>query len=187
MKLRKDESERLGSKKMSEFNPKSILEQAKTELDEAQSLAGLEEVSRRYLGDKGLIRSFFKEISSLSDKERKGRGSALNRLRQEITDLAELRKKELGKGLSEKTLREETESLDLKVPKIGHLHPITQTVRMMNKTFTEMGYSVMDGSEIETDEYNFQRLNVPKNHPARDMQDTIYIEEPNYLLRTQTS
>ena len=73
------------------------------------------------------------------------------------------------------------------MPKIGHLHPISQTIREMNNLFLSLGFSVMDGPEIEEDEFCFQRLNVPKDHPARDMQDSIYIKEPNLLLRTQTS
>ena len=73
------------------------------------------------------------------------------------------------------------------LPKIGHLHPITQTERQLNDVFLKLGFSLYCGPEIVTDEFNFKRLNVPPDHPARDMQDTIYIKEPEYLLRTQTS
>jgi len=87
----------------------------------------------------------------------------------------------------EEKMKAEREELNYRLPKIGHLHPITRTIRKMNELFESMGFSIMDGPEIEKDEYCFQRLNVPINHPARDMQDTLYIKEPNYLLRTQTS
>ena len=84
-------------------------------------------------------------------------------------------------------LESQAEQLNYDIPKIGHLHPITKTIREMNQLFVSMGFSIMDGPEIEQDEYCFQRLNVPMDHPARDMQDTLYIKEPNFLLRTQTS
>ena len=75
----------------------------------------------------------------------------------------------------------------LALAKVGHLHPVTQTERQLNELFRKLGFSIYTSPEIDTDEYNFARLNVPTNHPARDMQDTIYIKEPDYLLRTQTS
>jgi len=108
-----------------------------------------------------------------------------NLLQNAVKELAQNREEELKK--SENVSEKEAEKLGFDIPKIGHLHPLTQTIRMMNKLFLEMGYSIVDGPEIETDEFCFQRLNVPANHPARDMQDTIYIEEPDFLLRTQTS
>jgi len=172
---------------MAEFNPSSIKTRAKTELDQTPSLAGLEEVARRYLGPQGLIRSFFKEIGQLPEKERKKRGASLNLLQQEITALAEARKKELSQGLSEKALRAEAEDLGFELPKIGHLHPITQTIRRLNQLFASLGYSILDGPEIESDEFCFRRLNIPPDHPSRDMQDTLYIKEPDFLLRTHTS
>lgn len=72
-------------------------------------------------------------------------------------------------------------------PKIGHIHPLTQTINEMNSILQRIGYSIMDGPEIETAEYNFERANLPIDHPAMDLQDSIYIEEPNILLRTQTT
>ncbi|HOZ80952.1 MAG TPA: phenylalanine--tRNA ligase subunit alpha, partial [Candidatus Woesebacteria bacterium] len=71
--------------------------------------------------------------------------------------------------------------------KVGHLHPLTATERQLNEVFRKLGFSIYHSPEIVTDEYNFERLNVPSNHPARDMQDSIYIKEPQVLLRTQTS
>jgi phenylalanyl-tRNA synthetase alpha chain len=90
-------------------------------------------------------------------------------------------------GLEEKTLKDDQELLEFNPPKIGHLHPITETINKMNKIFLSMGYSIIDGPEIEEDEYCFKRLNVPADHPARAMQDTIYLKEPNIMLRTQMS
>ena len=172
---------------MSETDLKSIENEAENEIALAKTVADLDLVFYKYLGSKGKIRGFFKEMKNLPETERKKIGSETNRVQEKITDLIESKKKDFSLVQSGKAIKEEAESLGFDLPKIGHLHPITQTIRMLNKVFIEMGYSVVDGPEIETDEYNFRRLNVPKDHPARDMQDTIYIQEPDFLLRTHTS
>ncbi|PIR58560.1 MAG: phenylalanine--tRNA ligase subunit alpha, partial [Parcubacteria group bacterium CG10_big_fil_rev_8_21_14_0_10_35_15] len=104
--------------------------------------------------------------------KRKELGADINYLQKKIISSIDLKRKELLIGHSEKTMKIEAETLGFDLPKIGHLHPITQTIRMLNQIFIEMGYSIVDGPEIETDEYNFRRMNVPFDHPARDVQDT---------------
>lgn len=172
---------------MPESDIKTLKEQAVNEVSLAKDLEELEAISRKYFGNKGIIKLGLKELGKLPPEERKERGFLLNNFQTEIKELIQKKETELEGLSSDKILKEQAETLDLEVLKIGHLHPLTQTVRMMNSIFIEMGYSVMEGPEIETDEYCFRRLNVPVDHPARDMQDTIYIEEPEYLLRTQTS
>ena len=170
-----------------EVDLKQLESQAKNEIAGVKDDVELSLLKSKYLGSNGVLRSFFKEIGKLPEDRRKKQGADLNTLQRKITGLIQNKTDELSIGQSEKNLKQNAEELDFEIPKIGHLHPITQTIRMLNKLFISLGYSVMDGPEIETDEYNFQRLNVPKNHPARDMQDTIYIKEPDFLLRTQTS
>ncbi|MFH1412527.1 MAG: phenylalanine--tRNA ligase subunit alpha [bacterium] len=142
---------------------------------------------QKYLGKDGSIKLMVKELGSMSDEERKIRGPEIQEMQKRAKEMLDAKQSEFSQSDLDKVLEQQTENLDLAKPKIGHLHPITQTIRMMNTIFLNMGYSIMEDNEIETDEYCFQRLNVPVDHPARDLQDTIYIEEPNLLLRTQTS
>ncbi|MCX6758405.1 MAG: phenylalanine--tRNA ligase subunit alpha [Candidatus Nealsonbacteria bacterium] len=147
----------------------------------------LRDFSVKYLGKKGAIRGLFAKLKNLTEEEKKNLGQEINRFAKNC----ESRVVELEKGFFENTqsdsLKDDTEELDINPPKIGHLHPITETIDEMNKIFLSMGYSIVDGPEIETDEFCFQRLNVPSDHPARGMQDTIYLKEPNIMLRTQMS
>ena len=167
---------------------KKIIQQLKNELKKVKSVDDLAILWRKYLGKKeGVIKSAMKELGMLSTAEKKVKGPAIQEIAQKAKDLLNNKEEELKAGKLEKEVGTQAEKLDFNIPKIGHLHPFTNTIRQMNKLFISMGYSIMDGPEIETDEYCFQRLNVPADHPARDMQDTIYIEEPKYLLRTQTS
>ncbi len=142
---------------------------------------------RDYFGKEGIIKKALQKLGKLPPEKRKETALQIQQIQKEALELF-LNKQHL---LEEKTqllsLEKEAEEIGLAIPKIGHLHPLTQTIRMMNRFFTDLGYSIMEGPEVETDEFCLQRLNVPANHPARDMQDTIYIKEPHFLLRTQTS
>ncbi|MBU2579256.1 phenylalanine--tRNA ligase subunit alpha [Patescibacteria group bacterium] len=169
------------------INEKDLLRKLEEELSQVNSIDELKNLFARYFGKQGIIKTLFSEIKTLPGKEKKEIASLVQELQKNGLKLFEEKETELKKNQNEQDLIKQAECLDYQIPKIGHLHPITQTIRMLNKIFTEMGYSIMDGPELETDEYCFQRLNVPKDHPARDMQDTIYIQEPNFLLRTQTS
>ena len=172
---------------MPETNLKLIENELGKDIAAVKTVADLDQVFYKYLGNRGQIKQLFKEMKDLPEDKRKEIGVNINGLQKKIIDLIDSKKKELLTGHLAKTMEAEAETLSFDLPKIGHLHPITQTIRMLNKVFTEMGYSIVDGPEIETNEYNFTRLNVPADHPAMDMQDTIYIKEPNLLLRTQTS
>ena len=141
----------------------------------------LESIRIELLGRSGLINKLFSEIKNQPNP--KEYGQELNTFKTEIESL--IASKKFDPIIEDCSLKIEDSTISL--PKLGHLHPITITERQLNEVFRKLGFSVYNGPEIVTDEYNFKRLNVPDNHPARDMQDSIYIQQPEYLLRTQTS
>lgn len=143
----------------------------------------LEQIRIDLLGRNGLINKLFSEIKNAPHPKQYGQD--LNNLKKQIEELISEKSKTITDVSPSKI--QNLESRIFGLPKVGHLHPITQTERELNTLFRNLGFSVYDSPVIVTDEYNFERLNVPKDHPARDMQDTIYINEPEYLLRTQTS
>ncbi len=145
----------------------------------------LEQIRVETLGRKGLINSLFKDLSSVETENRGEYGKDLNQLKNSLKDLINKKEKTLT-DLSPK--KESKPKKTIYTPqKFGHLHPITVTEIQINNLFRSLGFSIYDGPEIENDEFCFERLNVPKDHPSRDLQDSIYIKEPDWLLRTQTS
>jgi phenylalanyl-tRNA synthetase alpha chain len=175
------------SKALENINITNIRDQFTNELEGNNAEEALTNLWRKYLGKDGLVTELLKDIKNIPATERKQFGQDVNNLKNEIDALINNKKKELKEGSNSEYLKVPQASLDFSRPKIGHIHPLTETINDLNAIFRSLGYSVMDGDEIQTDEYNFQRLNVPLDHPARDLQDTIYVEEPNILLRTQTS
>ncbi len=150
--------------------------------------ADLEKIRIKYLGKKGELTAVLRGMGALSAEERPLVGQIANEVRANIeTALGEKIKKEKEKLLLKKL---EEERLDVTFPatelRIGHLHPLTQIQRNIEDIFIGMGFSIVEGPEVEYDYYNFQALNIPENHPARDTQDTFYITD-NILLRSQTS
>jgi phenylalanyl-tRNA synthetase alpha chain len=162
----------------------SLLE---AQIESLTDLTALKALRDEYFGAQGALKNALQALKVMDADLRRQEGPKLQEQKTRIENLftqAEARLLEQGE---QEKLSKKAENLGIGVPKIGHLHPITETILAMNEFFGRMGYSVYDGPEIETDEFNFQRLNVPKDHPAREMQDTIYIDPPNILLRTQTS
>jgi len=159
----------------------------KKDLVLAKSMDDMEKIRRTYLGSSGSIKLAVKEIKDLSAEGKKTVAPLMQELYKAALSVFQEKEDSLKGGELKEKLKSQAEQLNYDIPKIGHLHPITKTIREMNQLFVSMGFSIMDGPEIEQDEYCFQRLNVPMDHPARDMQDTLYIKEPNFLLRTQTS
>jgi len=161
-----------------------IIIDSKSKIDLATNLAELENIRIKLLGRSGLINKLFSDIKTAENPREYGQ--QLNQIKNDIENLISDKSK-----IVESTTKTNNNVVESKtwqsLPKIGHLHPITQTERQLNEVFRKLGFSIYESPEIVTDEYNFTRLNVPVNHPARDMQDTIYIQEPDYLLRTQTS
>lgn len=141
-----------------------------------------------YLGKKGKIAVFSNQMKELSNEEKKTFGSVMNEVKQQVTNLFEEKKQ----ALEEQALKSrlEQEKLDITLPgtelTVGGVHPITKVIDEIEELFVSMGYDVVEGPEVEQDLYNFEKLNLPKGHPARDAQDSFYITE-EMLLRTQTS
>jgi phenylalanyl-tRNA synthetase alpha chain len=163
----------------------NILTSVEGKISQAQDKSELEKIRIDFLGRRGLLNQLFGQIKGLTNEEKKDFGRQLNLAKKQITSLIEERKKQLANQPDQS----KTDQLPFlyTLPKIGHLHPISVTANQINRFFTDLGFSTYEGPEIETDEYCFRRLNVPLDHPARDMQDTIYIQEPEILLRTQSS
>ncbi len=159
-----------------------IVPKYKPKINKAETIEELEKLRIELLGRSGIINDFVKEIPQLPNKEKKEFGQEVNRIKKKLEKLFNKKNKQVVK----KKIGDGTKKV-YQLPKYGHLHPITSTTRQLNQLFKDFGFSIYNGPEIETDEFCFQRLNVPKNHPSRDMQDTIYIKEPDYLLRTQAS
>ncbi len=147
-----------------------------------------ESIRIRFLGKKGELTAVLRGMGQLSPEERPAAGALVNEVRDRITAaLAEAQEKAAKKAMELKLL---SEKLDVTVPGkehiIGHRHPLAQTEKSLRDIFLSMGFTVEEGPEVEYDYYNFEALNLPKNHPARDTQDTFYITD-NILLRSQTS
>ncbi len=154
-----------------------------SKINSINNSADLENIRIEIFGRNGKINQLFSEIKNIAPENRKQFGADLNQLKTELEE--KLKNKNVEK--TDKLKADNLTSSIFGLPKIGHLHPITQTERQLNEVFRKLGFSVYNSPEIVTDEFNFERLNVPTEHPARDMQDSIYIKEPEYLLRTQTS
>ena len=171
---------------------KQALEQIQKSADEliaaAQSVAQVEELRVRFLGKKGELTAILKQMGKLSPEERPVVGALANEVREAITQDITARTKELQEAQLQQRLLEETMDVTLpgERPVQGKRHPFEKVLRELKEIFLGMGFDVVSGPEVELDHYNFEMLNMPKSHPARDTQDTFYITE-NVLLRTQTS
>ncbi len=166
------------------MNLEKTLTAAKKEISAVKTASDLEKARIKFLGRNGLVNRLFKTIKDLPLEEKKDAGQKLNLVKNKIEVLINQQEKQLDKP---KKTSKKPVKFYYALPKLGHLHPITNTAEEINTFFKNLGFSTYEGPEIETDEYCFQRLNVPADHPARDMQDTIYIREPEILLRTQAS
>lgn len=171
---------------------KQALEQIQKSADEliaaAQSVAQVEELRVRFLGKKGELTAILKQMGKLPPEERPVVGALANEVREAITQDITARTKELQEAQLQQRLLEETMDVTLpgERPVQGKRHPFEKVLRELKEIFLGMGFDVVSGPEVELDHYNFEMLNMPKSHPARDTQDTFYITE-NVLLRTQTS
>lgn len=158
------------------------------EIEKAKDLKELNEVNVKYLGKKGELTAVLRGMGALSAEERPVIGSLVNVVRDELEKaISEKEEKFKTEEMEAKLVKEK---IDITLPankiKRGSKHPLNRIIEEVEDIFVGMGYDVVDGPELETDEYCFERLNLPKGHPARDMQDSFYIT-PEYLLRTQTS
>lgn len=167
---------------------KELTTKIETIFNEELTLEKLNDLKVEYLGKKGLITELNSMIKDLPNEERRDFGKNVNSLRQLFNELYETAKERLEIDATNKKL--EAEKIDITLPatkiKRGSKHPMSLVIEEIEDLFVSMGYDVVSGPELESDEYCFERLNLPKGHPARDMQDSFYIT-PEYLLRTQTS
>ncbi|MGN0383520.1 MAG: phenylalanine--tRNA ligase subunit alpha [Eubacterium sp.] len=166
----------------------SILEQALTGINAAENLSKLNDIRVAYLGKKGELTEVLKGMKNVDPKERPIVGQMVNETRNKIEEALESAKKTLAAKEREEQLKSEV--IDVTLPakknKIGHRHPNTIALEELERIFVGMGYEVVEGPEVEYDYYNFEALNIPDNHPAKDEQDTFYIND-KIVLRTQTS
>lgn len=165
-----------------------ILQEALDALKEIKSTPELEALRVRLLGKKGELTGLLRGMGKLSPEERPAMGQLVNSVRQQIEEAMD--KQAASITAAEKEARLSAEAIDVTLPgrerRLGALHPISQAENALLDIFTGMGFEVVQGPEIELDHYNFELMNLPKNHPARDAQDTFYISD-NVLLRTHTS
>ena len=159
----------------------------------ALDLVQLDQLKIKYMGRSGSLTNLLRKISSVQKEDRPRFGSDANKLKSEISDLISRKIDQVQDGSSGKTIDNLDVTLPGRLPVIGTLHPTTQIVREICDIFVSLGFSVVEGPEIELDKYNFEMLNIPKGHPARDMWSTMWIDNPNHsdtnstLLRTHTS
>ena len=166
----------------------SIKEEALAQIEEAGVLDKLNDVRVNFLGKKGKLTAVLKSMKDVPPEERPAFGQLVNETRAQIESVLEETKKKLEAQALELQLKSEVIDVTLPAKKsnVGHRHPNTIAREEVERIFIGMGYEVMEGPEIEYDEYNFEKLNIPANHPAKDEQDTFYINK-EIVLRTQTS
>ena len=169
---------------------KNIKEEFNTKLNNNLSLEEVNQIKTELFGKNGLISSQFKNIGSISELERKKFASDLNQIKEELQNLILKKINEIeSKKINEKL---EKEKIDVTLPERsfirGKIHPVSQTIDEISSIFSEIGFSVEEGPDVENEYNNFTALNTPDNHPARDMHDTFYLDEKKeILLRTHTS
>lgn len=165
-----------------------VKKEALNRLKEISTMDELQELKVKVMGKKGTLTSLLRQMGNLSPEERPLLGQIINEVRNELEYLCQEKISQIEKDLLAKRL--EAEKIDISLPGFdlpqGCQHPLSSVIEEIEDIFLGMGFSIAEGPEIETDYYNFEALNLPKEHPARDMQDTFFITE-DILLRTQTS
>lgn len=169
-------------------NLTSLQDEALSLISGAENLQSLDEVRVNYLGKKGQISSLLKTLGKLSAEERPAAGEKINKAKASVQEALNARRAQLEAAAIEQKLAAET--IDVTLPgrraEISHLHPVTRTLDRITTIFSNAGYQVKEGPEIEDDFHNFTALNIPEHHPARAMHDTFYIDD-KHVLRTHTS
>ncbi|MBS5605809.1 phenylalanine--tRNA ligase subunit alpha [Clostridium sp. AF18-27] len=165
-----------------------IREEALNQIEASEALEKLNEIRVAYLGKKGELTNLLKGMKNVAPEDRPKVGQMVNEVREQLEGRLEEARTALAKKAREEQLKREV--IDVTLPaqknKVGHSHPNTIALEEVERIFVGMGYEVVEGPEVEYDRYNFEKLNIPKGHPARDEQDTFYIND-TILLRSQTS
>lgn len=164
-------------------------------LKKVRTLDELKTLDIKYLGRKSELTNLLKQLKDLSPEEKRTTGQAANKIRQSLEQAFVKHQHALENAALEKELNQEF--FDTSIPgqtrEVGHIHPLSQTQEEVERIFNQMGFAIMDGPEVESEYYNFEGLNIPKDHPARDMQDTFFIKDKEdkdqgrMVLRTHTS
>ena len=170
------------------MNLDEILKEAEEKLKKVTDSKQLEDLRVNYLGKKGKVTELLKNLKDMAAEERPKFGAMVNEVKTNIETQISKIQAEIEKNKLNEKLKKETIDVTLpsNKPIRGSKHPLNRVIEEIEDLFVSMGYDVVSGPELETDEYCFRRLNLPEGHPARDMQDSFYIT-PEYLLRTQTS
>lgn len=167
---------------------KKLTQDAETAIRDAGSTDALEEVRRTYLGRKGIVTRLFEDLPKVAAADRPSTGRRLNELRTRLESRLEERLREV--TVSERAARLAEEAIDVTLPgrrmRLGRRHVLSQTLEEVQDIFHGMGFEIVEGTEVETDEFNFERLNMGRDHPARDAQDSFYLSD-DLLLRTHTT
>jgi len=169
----------------------SIVADLKKEIESVTKQQDIVDIKAKYVGKQGLITDLMKNMKDYSPEERKEIGQVVNVAKNEAESIINNKLEEINNAILNEKL--EKEAIDITLPskkiKRGSLHPMTRITEEFEDLFVSMGYTVFEGPELESDENCFQKLNLPKGHPARDAQDTFYLKDEveNYLLRSQTS
>ncbi len=165
-----------------------VKKQAEAELGSVDDEVSLQNLKAKFVGRKGVITEILKGMKDIPDSDRPRMGKLINETKTFVEDLIDNRLNEIRDEKKRRSLYEE--KIDVTLPgrgmPVGARHPITQVMEEVTAIFERMGFEVAEGPEVETDYYNFEALNIPKNHPARDMQDTFYVSD-EIVLRTHTS
>jgi len=173
---------------MSDFE--KLKEDYKNKIIKAQSLKEVNDIRSEIFGKKGFINLEFKKIGSLSPEDKKEVASKINNFKQELIKISNEKLTQVSDAQTDELVKNQKEDVTLpeKEFKIGKIHPVSQVIDEISSIFSEIGFSVEEGPDVESEYYNFTALNTPENHPAKDMHDTFYIEKNmKTLLRTHTS
>lgn len=174
--------------KMAKIDLKSLKKQTQKDIDLAKDLKELNEIFKKYLGKKGQLTQVLRSLEKLPKAKRVKIGQEANQFKNFFKIKFDQKAQEIKEKVRKEV--EEKEWIDItapgKKPALGHLHPLTQVKRKTEEIFQAMGFSVVEGPEVETEWYNFDALNIPKDHPARDLWDTFYLKN-GLLLRTHTT
>ncbi|MDX2083446.1 MAG: phenylalanine--tRNA ligase subunit alpha [Rickettsiales bacterium] len=159
------------------------------QISEIKNKQQLEEIRVNFLGKKGLVTELFSQLKNLSAEEKKSFGALINQLRDQVTKKIDAIKEDFENAeLNQKLIEEKIDiSAPIRKENLGSIHPISKVMQEIEEIFSELGFEFASGPEIEDDFHNFTALNMPKNHPARQMQDTFYLQNSDLLLRTHTS
>ncbi|MFP4084173.1 MAG: phenylalanine--tRNA ligase subunit alpha [Desulfonatronovibrio sp.] len=165
---------------------KSLIQEFAQVLDQASSLQDIEDSRIDFLGRKGRLARIMSQLPELSKEDRPVAGRLANEVKQALNTMLAEKTVEMERGRQQEDLASFDPSMPGRTPDIGTLHPVTRVINDICRIFTRLGFDIVTGPEVETDFYNFEALNLPPGHPARDMQDTLYISE-SVVLRTHTS